>query len=51
MQHWIYEFIADSYIAAENDRRLGDRLKWPNKRSALDVFVGWHRIMNALCKS
>jgi hypothetical protein len=32
---------ADTYIiAAENDRRLGDRLKWLNKRSALGVFVG-----------
>jgi len=40
MQHWICEFIAESYITAENDHRPGDRLKWLNKRSALGVIVG-----------
>ena len=40
MQHWICKFIAEFYTAAENDRRLGDWLKWLNKRSALGVFVG-----------
>ena len=40
MQHWVYEFIADPYIATETAYRLGDRLQWLYKRSALGVFVG-----------
>ncbi|SER86086.1 hypothetical protein SAMN05421690_11152 [Nitrosomonas sp. Nm51] len=35
MLHWICKFVAEFYIAAENDHCLGDRLKRLNKRSAL----------------